>query len=214
MIKSCPKCNIDFDDYSKWGPKKFCSRKCANSKIQTAEANAKRSQKLSGRTLSEEHKKNLSGPNHRKWKGGGILPKNCLHCDKEFLTRNSTQKFCSTLCWKDNNKIIMGEWHRYRLDCAFKFNVYDYPNYYDLSLIEKFRWYKAANRGNNPGGVSRDHMYSILDGFRNNISPAIISHPANCCLLLQNDNSSKKSQSSISMEELLKRIQDFDLLAK
>ena len=33
----CPKCGKEFDDYSKWGPKKFCSRQCANSRVRTDE---------------------------------------------------------------------------------------------------------------------------------------------------------------------------------
>lgn len=215
MIKKCPKCNTEFDDYSKWGPKKFCSRSCANSKVQTPEINAKRSKTLSGRTLTENHKKNLSGVNHPRFKyPNPKQEKNCAHCDKIYLTKKKTQQFCSRQCWLDNNREIMEEWHRYRLDCQFKFNVYDYPNYYDLELIEKHGWYSAANRGNNLNGVSRDHRFSVKDGFRNNVDPKIIAHPANCQLMLHNDNSAKKTKSSITLEELLARIKDFDLLAE
>jgi hypothetical protein len=49
-----------------------------------------------------------------------------------------------------------------------------------------------------------------MDGFRNKINPKIISHPANCNLLLFSDNSIKKDNSSITMEELLKRIENWD----
>ena len=45
-IKNCPRCNKEFDDYSKWGPKKFCSRKCANSREQTKEVREKKSNTL------------------------------------------------------------------------------------------------------------------------------------------------------------------------
>lgn len=209
MIKNCPKCSVEFDDYSKWGAKQFCSRKCANSKIQTVELNAKRSSKLSGRKLTEEHRKNLCKNGYPKTK-----EKYCLHCDKLFLSRKESQQFCSNKCWQDNNKLIMDDWHRYRLDCAFKFNVFDYPNYYDLTMIEKFGWYSAANRGNNLSGVSRDHMYSIKDGFRNNVDPSIIAHPANCCLMLHKDNNEKKTKSSITLEELILKIKNFVLLAE
>jgi hypothetical protein len=41
MIKKCPKCLHEFDDHSKWGPKKFCSRKCANSRTRTKEIKEK-----------------------------------------------------------------------------------------------------------------------------------------------------------------------------
>ena len=35
-LSICPKCNTEFDNYSKWGAKKYCSRSCANSREQTA----------------------------------------------------------------------------------------------------------------------------------------------------------------------------------
>ena len=44
------------------------------------------------------------------------------------------------------------------------------------------------------------------DGFKQKISPEIISHPANCQILLHIDNNKKKSRSSITYVELLERI--------
>ena len=85
-----------------------------------------------------------------------------------------------------------------------------YPNEFDFSLIEKNGWYKAKNHGDNLNGVSRDHMYSIMEGFRNNIDPDIISHPANCKLLLHNDNVSKSDNCSITIDELKKRINEWE----
>lgn len=96
---------------------------------------------------------------------------------------------------------------RYRQLCEFKFSLKDYPNRFNFSLIEKYGWYKAKNRGDNPNGVSRDHMYSVKEGFINKIDPKIISHPANCELLVHKDNNKKKTASSITIEELLKRIE-------
>lgn len=50
-------------------------------------------------------------------------------------------------------------------------------------------------------------MYSIMEGFRNNIDPHLISHPANCKLLKHEDNVSKHDRCSISLNELKSRIQ-------
>ncbi len=50
-------------------------------------------------------------------------------------------------------------------------------------------------------------MLSKDFGFENLIDPYIISHPANCNLLQQNDNSSKGSKNSLTLDELLKRIE-------
>ena len=44
IIRECPKCGTEFNAYSKWGEKKFCSRKCSNSRSWSKEDRAKRSQ--------------------------------------------------------------------------------------------------------------------------------------------------------------------------
>ena len=99
---------------------------------------------------------------------------------------------------------------RYRQLCAFSFSLNEYPNKFDFSLIGKHGWYKAKNRGDNLGGVSRDHMYSVKDGYVNNIEVEIIKHPANCVLMIHNENSKKNHNSSITLEELYKRIKEWN----
>ena len=99
---------------------------------------------------------------------------------------------------------------RYRQLCSFKFNVYDYPEYFNLTLIDDYGWYKAKNKGDNPNGVSRDHMFSVKEGYENNIDPYYISHPANCELLIHCDNNLKKTKCSISIEELYFRVEKWD----
>ena len=64
----------------------------------------------------------------------------------------------------------------------------------------------CSNKQNNLDGVSRDHMLSVKDWFINGIDPAVISHPANCDLVLHRANQRKRSDSSITVEELLDRI--------
>jgi len=54
-------------------------------------------------------------------------------------------------------------------------------------------------------------MYSIEDGFLNKVEPCLISHPANCKLILQRANSTKYKKSSITIEELKERIKNWDL---
>lgn len=104
------------------------------------------------------------------------------------------------------------KYETYRTRCKFKFNVYDYPDEFDLSLIEKFGWYspngfKFKNKKPNLNGVSRDHQLSIFEGFKNNINPKIMSHPANCKIVEHyKENASKGSKSSFDDEELERRI--------
>lgn len=48
-----------------------------------------------------------------------------------------------------------------------------------------------------------DHKYSILEGFRNQVPPKLIAHPANLCLLHRSENSKKNSKCSILLSELM-----------
>ena len=98
---------------------------------------------------------------------------------------------------------LIGNIKTYRAKCKFRFNVHDFPNDFNLNLIKKFGWY---NRHRNKNGVSRDHMYSIKDGYRNKISFLILAHPTNCELVLQKDNRKKYYNSSITIAVLKKRI--------
>lgn len=178
--RKCKKCHtfISFERRHN----KFCSKSCANK-----------------RPAKEEMKRivslKLSKP---------ILFINCKYCGKEF--QHKKRKFCSDFCLKQHKRRNRSEFVNYRSDCAFRFNVYDYPEEFDLSLIETYGWYKAANRGNNLNGVSRDHVVSVKYGFDNNIDPSIIAHPANCQLMPHTENIKKFTDCHISVEELLERI--------
>lgn len=99
---------------------------------------------------------------------------------------------------------------RYRMDCKFNFNLADYKEEFDFKLVKEYGWYSPSNKKNNLGGVSRDHMFSIREGFEMNIDPKILSHPANCQLLIHSKNISKHRKSSITLEELLTKIEEFD----
>ena len=102
-------------------------------------------------------------------------------------------------------------YQQYRTDCKFNFSVYDYPDEFDLTLIDQFGWYKAKNRGDNIHGVTRDHMISVKFGWENKIDSKIISHPANCNILLHLDNVRKNRKNSISLAELLVKIDNWNI---
>lgn len=51
-----------------------------------------------------------------------------------------------------------------------------------------------------------DHIYSVLDGFKNEVPPSAISHPCNLRILEAMRNSSKGSKSEITLAELYNRI--------
>lgn len=76
MIKKCFKCGTEFDAYSKWGEKKFCSRKCANS-----------------RTWSEEDKKKKSESGINFYKTNeGLKKKESLSKKQQGNTHNDSVK--------------------------------------------------------------------------------------------------------------------------
>jgi len=91
--------------------------------------------------------------------------------------------------------------------CKFKFDVEFYPNEFNLNLINENGWY---NNHQNPNGVSRDHMFSISNGWKMNIPPRILRHPANCKLMLFEENNKKGGRSSINIDELLRKINMWD----
>lgn len=77
--------------------------------------------------------------------------------------------------------------------------------------------YKEYAADINPYGLVRsktgfhlDHMFSVFDGFRLCVPTYIVAHPANLTILSASGNTSKNLKSSITLEELLKRIDIYD----
>jgi hypothetical protein len=97
----------------------------------------------------------------------------------------------------------------------FKFNVNLMPELFDLPLIEQYGWYVCRDPVRpqliqNTGGVSRDHRYSIAQGIIDKVHPLILSHPANCSIVLHKDNKRKLVGCDITVAELVKQILYFD----
>lgn len=165
--------------------------------------------KLKNKKISEAFQQKPSYKKH--------IIRTCKYCGVQFETHSHNRIFCSCLCsnryrklggCKDiNDKKLKSI---YKSSCQFNFALNSYPGEFDFSLIEKYGWYKAKNRGNNLNGVSRDHIYSRDKGFENLIDPYIISHPANCQLLRHNDNMSKNSDCDIELESLIEKIKKWN----
>lgn len=107
-MKSCPKCGVEFDPYSIHGEKKFCSRKCANSRGPRSDEFKKSvSKKLKGRKVNKE---SIEKRVETRWskldKEGytfGYEIRNCVLCDSPFkttITRN--RKICFNEVCKTN----------------------------------------------------------------------------------------------------------------
>ena len=95
----------------------------------------------------------------------------------------------------------------YRAKCEFRFSSKLYPYILGYELLKHNKWYHSIK---NPDGISKDHMISIYYGFTHNIDPYLISHPANCMFMFQAENASKKENCSISLQELIERVEWFN----
>lgn len=217
---TCNTCGRVFivQEREKQFPKKekyFCSQSCAKKRVHSNETKLKIQEGLW--RFSRETKGLDSGPRY------------CVICGKITGNKSNKAKTCSPECHaeliklnskKKTEKLIADvagtekeykiKLRIYRNACAFKFALNDYPEEFDFELIKKYGWYSPSNKKNNLGGVSRDHMYSVKEGFENNVNPDLLSHPANCKLLIHNDNVSKHKASSITLEELKERIASWD----
>lgn len=199
----CLYCGYEFEDLKSKG-RKFCSQSCSASYNNI------------GSQHSSETKQKISNAIYKYLEETLDISKrktkiNCPVCG--YKTFN--EKYCSRQCcgiarkgafdYKRNKDIS-----KYRHKCKFKFNVYHYPNEFNLKLLKEHGWYKATNNGNNINGVSRDHKYSVKRGFENNVDPEIISHPANCKLMIHPKNIYKKAKCSITLQQLKKDIKVWD----
>jgi len=202
----CHRCSTEFEvteRESVFPSKKnyYCSRSCANKHEVTSEHRAKTS-------ASINRYNTLVGKISIKYQ------KKCLNCEKEFTTLKKTGKFCSNPCAIQKRtelaRSVRSALVNYRADCAFRFNLSDYPEEFDFTLVEAYGWYKAKNNGDNPHGVSRDHMVSVRYGFDNHLPAEHIRHPANCRLILQSHNVSKGTKNFLTYDQLLSRIAEWD----
>lgn len=180
----------------KYGSGRFCSIGCARgfaTKTNRAEISRKVSDSLKGRKIVD-------------------VERNCEQCKKTFVSLlRKRRRFCSKKCAAHSRGNGLVGYDKYKRECQFNFALSDYPEEFDFSLITKHGWYSAKNRGNNLNGVSRDHIVSIRWGFENGVDSKYIKHPANCQLLLQRKNVSKGKKKSISVEELIKRTEIWDM---
>lgn len=189
----CENCNAPITVL--YGSGRFCSERCCRG------FSTKKNRKL----ISEKVSRTL------KSRRMTFVEKPCEHCDRTFtsLIRKHV-RFCSKRCAALSRGLHLVGYDRYKRECQFAFNLADYPGEFDFGLIQEHGWYSPKNRGGNLNGVSRDHIVSVRWGFENNIDPRYIRHPANCQLMLHNDNVSKGKKKSISFQELLCRIEAWD----
>jgi hypothetical protein len=191
------KCNIKVLEREKRFPMKhkyFCSRSCANAR----------------------------GPRSNEFKEKVKLKLNkepyiicCKYCNSEFQTKVKSKTSCSLKCYQTYRKKLNFSnspiKKMYKQAAIFRFSLNLYPSEFNFKLVEENGWYSAKNHGNNLNGVSRDHLFSVSEGFNQMINPLILAHPANCSLKIHTDNISKNSKCSITLDQLLDKINSWNI---
>jgi hypothetical protein len=208
IIIHCKFCDKEISSNDK--NKLFCSQSCSasyNNQNRTCKE----------RVYSEQGMKNILDANNKrygttkKFVEYDINPNHCKECNNSLSHKKRNHIFCSIDCKRIYDRKNLTEYQKYYKECQFKFGLSDYPNEFDFNLIKKHGWYQAKNHGDNLNGISRDHMISVKYGYENNISPEIIKHPANCKLMIHNENSSKWKACSITLKELNDKINNWNL---
>jgi hypothetical protein len=216
--KPCLECQISIP----WamtlnGPAKFCGHSCAtkfNNRLRSKESRQKQRETLKhsiaqqGVRIRKSPKRKQRIKRIQKYKFCPIDWKICEVTGRPYHTRLKRGHRQTSPYVKDIKQIY------YQLS-SFKFNVYKMPKLFDLAILNTHGWYscpgkKRKNLQKNTEGLSRDHRYSVSQGFVSRIHPLILSHPANCNLLHHKVNKTKHSKCSISLVELIENIKSFD----
>lgn len=199
---TCSRCGGHFlvKERIKKFPKKqkyHCSYACSNVRNYSEASRSK---------MSRSHCKDLSEEEWNERRANKLRRKNLSSDDIRSIRSNAGKKGYKTKVEKGiilYDKSLLKD---YRKMCRFKFKLKDFDEF-DLLLYQKYGTYKAKNYGDNPKGIVRDHMYSVKRGFENKIDPYFLSHPANCSLIRANENQSKNSKCTITLEDLYKRVE-------
>ncbi len=168
--------------------RKFCSKSCA---IKNSNKN---------RLLTDDTKLKISNTLKNKPKKEKVIKeRTCRNCDNSIFKKH--KRIC------DECREIYYQY--YRPSSNFDFDINLYKDKFDFSIVKEYGWYSPSNKGNNLGGISKDHLFSVKDGFINNVNTDIIKHPANCRLMIHKENNIKNYNSVITLDELLIRIKEW-----
>jgi hypothetical protein len=144
-----------------------------------------------------ETTKNASGP------FSYIYTCSCKHCGIKFTSRIKKQ-YCDVHRTLYSNSSKAGY--------KFTFNVYYYPELFDIDLLNKVGWFSPGGTAGtwNINGLSRDHKVSVTESIKNNYDPFYITHPLNCQLMTHSENNKKKTQSSMSYNDLITLVDNYE----
>ena len=139
-------------------------------------------------------------------------PNYCKQCNSIIKYKDNwkTKQFCNKTCSTVYNNIrrprkIKTDNSKYR----FAFKLESYPDLFDLEIIYSIVFYGRKNIK----GLARDHRVSVYEAIKNNYDPFYISHPINCEIMPQWENSRKHTKSSITYDELKDLVDRYEKMA-
>lgn len=219
--KNCERCGTEF--VTSDNNTKNCSRTCANIREHTQETKDKISSTLKGKVVENKIKSDVV-PKPKKTNKIS-KPRKISNLPSRYHYRHSDADFCTINICKCKNCEFVGSYRTQRGYCPncedmyssnkramyqFTFNVYHYPDLFDLNLLESVGWRVTRGKNKNVFGISRDHKVSVRDSIINNYDPYYIKHPLNCELMTHDENQRKGTKSSMSYDELVKLVDDYE----
>lgn len=197
-LSNCKHCNKLFKSQYK---AVFCSKSCSTTFTNQFKVKSESSNQSTSDSLKEYFRIN---PRPKKVstrvKGTSV----CKHCNNTFESKIQ-KKYCCTC-----SPLYMAQ---ARNRFKFTFNVFKYPELFDLQLLQQVGFYAPRGKSGrwNPKGLSRDHKVSVNESIVNNYDPYYITHPLNCELMPHSDNNKKKTKSSIKYEDLVLMVDEYEL---
>lgn len=193
-VVSCSLCDKNYNVHPKRCASKFV---CSECKLKLKAA----------KSLYAPNKKEViamyTGDYSKVWK------RPCKHCRSLFCTGVKGVRVCK--------KCSHLKWNNHKDQYAFKFNVFDYPQLFNLKEIERLGWVSFGGKNGsikNLKGLSRDHKVSVSDAKKFKYDPYYIAHPCNCEIMPYSMNSKKHDKSSMSYDELVASVKAFDAVGE
>jgi hypothetical protein len=226
----CKGCGDEFITYRN-DEAEYCSRRCA--RIHSNPMHIPKVRRHHREICrSEVHRKSISERQKGKKRPqqSKFMKKNNPMFD-DNVRRKHNKVMSSTEYKKNMSKIIKKRWedenYRHRYEQSIIKKGLKKPDFL-LEEIERYRrkvkgytkkslikYWDIINPEDYPIGIGEgfynvDHIFSIVDGFNNNVSPKVIGSVVNLQVIQSKQNIIKNSDSWISKSELLMRYEEYE----
>lgn len=174
---------------------KFCSKSCSTTFYNKKRCHTIETKDKIRKSLRERNalRRKVVGPFCKLYLG------TCAHCGCAIASRRR-RKYCNDhmVLYKSNQR------NKY----AFTFQFSKHPTLFPSFgiLMKQYGMWSPTNTN----GLTRDHRISVVEAIKQNYDPYYITHPINCELLCWQDNNHKNTKCSMSYEELIRLVDEYD----